>query len=243
MKTPARYATAVLLVTATLLAVGCGSSSDTAGDTTAGATTSTSTTAVSVPSTPTVPPPSVPTTEQPDTAVWPFASGPVRYDDPVSAATGFATTFLGFVDPIVGTFQEGDSRSGEVAVQASDPGPVTTVLVRRLGADDSWWVLGATTPNIQIEAPDALATVTSPVTVSGQSTAFEATINLEVRADDDLTPLVEGHTMGGSMGEMGPFTTDLTFTAPPVSGGAIVVKTISARDGNIAEAAVLRIHF
>lgn len=245
MRTASRHVTAVLLVTGAFLVVGCGSSSDTATDTGGGTTTAATSTSVGTPVSDAAPTTDgAATNEQPDTAVWPFASSPTRYSDPVAAATGFATDFLGFVDPVIGTFQAGDANSGEVAVQASDSGPTTTVLVRKLAPDNSWWVLGATTPNLQIEVPKALATVTSPLTISGQSTAFEATINVEVRADGQAEPVVAGTTMGGSMGEMRPFSIGQTFSpAPTVSGGAIVVKTMSAKDGNIAEATVLRIHF
>ena len=50
----------------------------------------------------------------------------------MSAARGFATDYVGFTDPIVGEFQQGDARSGEVPVQATVIGPITTVLVRQL---------------------------------------------------------------------------------------------------------------
>ncbi len=244
MRPSTKHATAALLVVGGLFAAGCGSSGDTTTSTTATITTMASTTTtVGAPVT------DAPTTtasadEQPDSAVWPFASTSTRYSDPVEAATGFATDFLGFVDPIVGDFEQGDTRSGEVTVRVSDPGPITTVLVRQMGPDDSWWVLGATTPNLEISVPDALTTVTSGLTISGMSTAFEGTIDVELRADGQAQPVVAGNTMGGSMGEMKPFSIGMTFvSAPTVSGGAIVVKTMSAKDGNIAEASVIRIHF
>ena len=55
--------------------------------------------------------PTVPTTLPVDTstAVWPAASSSTRYSDPVSAARGFATDYVGFTDPIVGEFQQGDA--------------------------------------------------------------------------------------------------------------------------------------
>lgn len=245
MRPRTRSATASLLVVGVLLVAGCGSSTDKTTDT-VGSTTTTKTTATTAsPSSSTSGAvTTVPASEQPDSAVWPSVSSSTRYTDPVEAATGFATTFLGFVDPVVGDFQQGDTRSGEVAVQASDSGPITTVLVRQLGADDSWWVLGAATPNLQITMPEPLAAVTSPLRVTGTGTAFEGTINVEVRADDQSKPVVAGTTMGGSMGEMRPFTIGMSFLpAPTVSGGAIVVKTMSPKDGNITEATVIRIHF
>ena len=199
--------------------------------TTASSTTSSSTTS------------SVPEAVQPEQAVWPFASTSTRYSEPVAAAAGFATEYLGFTDPVVGPFQQGDARSGEVEIRPQASGPVTTVLVRRLAPDDSWWVIGASTGNIQLASPEALATITSPVTVSGTSTAFEATVNVEVRQDGTLEPLAADVVMGGSMGTMGPFSKEIAFGPQSADAGALVLKTLSAEDGSIWEATVVRITF
>ena len=170
----------------------------------------------------TVPATSVPLTTPPvdtSTAVWPFASSATRYSDPVSAARGFATDYVGFTDAVVGEFRQGDAQSGEVPVQAKATGPITTVLVRRLG--DSWWVLGSSTPNIQLTAPAALATISSPVRLQGTSTAFEATVNTEVRSDGSTQPIGTGIVMGGANGEFGPFDGTLSFS-PPTATGRVV---------------------
>jgi len=176
------------------------------------------------------------------TAMWPIASSTTRYADPVSAARGFATDYVGFTDPIVGEFKQGDARSGEVSVQATATGPVTTVLVRQLG--DSWWVLGSSTPNIQLTSPSAAATISSPVHLQGKSTAFEATVNTQVRQDGVTQPLGTGIVMGGANGVTGPFDGTLEF-APPVPGssGALVLLTLSPRDGHVSEATVVRVKF
>ena len=239
-------AMAVTFVVGLLAAAGCGSSSDSSSSTTT--TRSTSTTVAKSTSTgPTTsgPPTTTATSPgvQPDTAVWPFAESTTRYTDPAQAAKGFAVTYLGFVDPVVGEFQQGDSRSGEVAVKASATGPTTTVLVRKLAPDDTWWVLGSHTANLTLQSPAALASIASPVTLSGQSTAFEATVNVEIRQDGALQPLVTGIVMGGSNGEMGPFSKAFPFTKPTAARGAIILKTMSAKDGNIAEASVVRVQF
>lgn len=218
--------------------MGCGTDSDETTKTTTSTTTTTTTT-----TTDTVVPTSPPVTEQPETAVWPFASEATRFDDPVQAATSFAVDYLGFVDPVIGEFQGGDSRSGEVAIQPTSDGPVTTVFVRMLTSDDSWWVLGAATANLQLESPEALAPISSPVTLSGQSTAFEATVNVEIRQDGSIEPLAEDIVMGGSMGDLGPFSKPITFATPQARSGAIILKTLSAKDGTIAEAGVLRVAF
>jgi len=188
--------------------------------------------------------PTLPTTTPVDTstAVWPAASSTTRYADPVSAARGFATDYVGFTDPIVGEFRQGDARSGEVPVQATTTGTVTTVLVRQLG--DSWWVLGSSTPNIQLTSPSALATLSSPVHLQGTSTAFEATVNTQVRQDGVTEPLGTGTVMGGANGVMGPFDGTLEFAAPaPGSAGALVLLTLSAKDGHVSEATVVRVKF
>src|SRR5579864_5530215 len=233
-----RLAAAATVVVTSLVAVGCGAGSSTSGPSSttrstsgSGSTaptgsTSTSTLAAAI-----------------DSAVWPFVSGSTRYRDPVLAAQGFAVTYLGFVAPVVGAFRQGDSRSGEVAVRANSSGPETTVMVRQLAADDTWWVLGASTADLQLQAPSWNASITSPVTLSGQSTAFEATVNVEIRQDDTLTPLTSDVVMGGSNGEMGPFSKAVAFAKPAARRGAIVLKTISAKDGNIAEASVVRVQF
>jgi hypothetical protein len=221
------------LAVVSLLAVGCGSkSSDTTADTSSTSTTTTMAT-TSTPS----------TTSQTETAVWPFSSSTTRYADPVEAARTFAVSYLGFVDPVVGPFQQGDTRSGEVVITPDASGPSTTVLVRQLTPDDTWWVLGASTPNLQLQSPEARAVITSPVTLSGQSTAFEATVNFEIRQDGTMTPLAADYFMGGSMGEMGPFSKSETYATPTATHGAIVLMTSSAENGHLWEATVVPVTF
>jgi hypothetical protein len=213
----------------------------TSGDDGEQAQTSTSTTVAPAttigPSTTASPPTSVPADTA--TAVYPSAGATVHYSNPVDAARGFAIDFVGFVDPVVGEFQQGDSQSGEVEVRPSAMGPVTTVLVRRLGT--SWWVLGAATPNIELREPVALATISSPVRLAGVSTAFEANVSVEIRQDGARRPLGEGFVMGGSMGELGPFNGTVEFADPSAPMGAIVLYTASMENGEVWEASVLRV--
>jgi len=176
-------------------------------------------------------------------AVFPAATGTTRYTDPIAAANGFATTYVGFVDPFVGTFRQGDARSGEVDVQPFADGPVTTVFVRQLGPDDSWWVIGAATANIAASEPAALASITSPVTLAGTSTAFEGTVQVQVRVDGRAEPLATGFVTGGANGEIGPFQSTLAFPPPGAGAGSVVFFTVSAENGSILEAAVVRVRF
>jgi hypothetical protein len=180
---------------------------------------------------------------QPATAMWPFARTSLRFSDPVSAASSFVVSYLGFSAPVVGAFQQGDSRSGEVPVRSSSTGAVTTVLVRQLTNDDSWWVLGAATANIQITTPALLASLHSPITLRGVSTAFEAQVNVELRRDQSLDPIGSGYVMGGSMGQLASFEGQITFTKSSSRYGTLLMRTYSAKDGSVLEAAALRIMY
>lgn len=225
----------VALLGLSLSAVGCGSKS-----TTATKPTSTSTTTTSSNTATTTEPSMVPT----DTAVWPFVAGTTRYADPVKAATDFAVTYLGFVKPVVGPFVAGDSRSGEVDIRATKLATATTtVMVRKLAPGETWWVLGASTPHLQLRSPVWDAPITSPVTVAGRSTAFEATVNVEIRQDGSLTPIGTDFVMGGSNGTMGPFSKAVTFTRPTAKRGAIVFKMPSTDGAGTLEAGVIRVRF
>jgi len=174
--------------------------------------------------------------------VWPPADGSITYDDPVAAATGFATELVGFTDPVVGDFQQGDNRSGEVAVRPMSNGPVTTVLVRQVGSDDSWSVIGAATEQIRPTTPEPGATVSSPVQLGGTSTAFEGTVQVAVHGRQAGAPLGTGFVTGGSMGEFGPFEGTVEFV-PAGQDGSIVFSTLSMEDGRVWEAAVVPVAF
>ena len=175
-------------------------------------------------------------------AVWPTASGPV-YRTPVAAARGFAVDFVGFTAPVVGAFRQGDSRSGEVDIRATATGPVTTILVRQLGAGGRWFVLGSATANLNLVEPSALSKVTSPLRLRGTSTAFEANVTVQVRQDGTRQPIGTGSVMGGSMGQMGPFDGTVTFRRPTAKAGAVLLLTYSMEDGRVWEASVVRVSF
>ncbi len=228
---------------------------ETTTDSTAAETTSVPTTASptteptepAAPSTDVTEPTEPPTTEVPSatsSAIWPWANTPTRFDDPVDAATSFAVDYLGFTDPQVGDFQAGDSRSGEVSVQAGAVGPTTVVFVRQLTDDDTWWVLGAAAENIVIEDPDQGATVSSPLTVTGTALAFEGTVDVELRADDNGEPIATDFVTGSGGPEPGPFEGEIEFTSPgPVGGALVLISRSSEDDAPVLEATAIRIFF
>ena len=182
-------------------------------------------------------------TSQPATAIWPFASDGVRYVTPVAVARSFAVDYVGMTNPLVGSFTRTDARSGQVSLQTQLSGPVTTVHVSRVISDASWWVTSANTANINVVTPGALQRIHSPMAMHGTSTAFEAVVNVVFRVDGTVHPIAKGVVMGGSMGVMGPMLGSLRFTAPHASAGAVTFLTVSARDGSVSEATVVRVRY
>jgi hypothetical protein len=221
--------------------------SDDAGDVATEPTTTLAPTTTATPTTEpsTTAPTTVTTVPAPvdtSTAVFPYASGTVRYEDPVEAARAFAVDFVGFTDPVVGEFMQGDARSGEVEVRPVTNGPATTVFVRQLGSEGTWWVLGSGTANIVIDAPTAGGTIASPVTVSGSALAFEGTVNVEIRQDGARQPIgTDVVTGGGDI--VRPFSGDIEFSIPTEPHGAVVFLTHSEQDGRVWEAGVVRVSF
>ena len=184
-----------------------------------------------------------PVPDQVRTAIWPWFETDLRYADPVEAAVGFASDYLGFVDPIASEFMAGDNRSGEVEIRSVDTGPATVVFVRQLTADDSWWILGAASENITIDEPEALDEVTSPLTVSGTALAFEGTVDVQLRADGNGEPIFEGFVTGSGGPEPGPYSETFEFTSPGETGGALVMLSLSSEDGSTLDASAMRIFY
>lgn len=184
-----------------------------------------------------------PVPDQVRTAIWPWFETDLRYADPVEAAVGFASDYLGFVDPIASEFMAGDSRSGEVEIRSAGTQLTTVVFVRQLTDDDSWWILGAASENITIDEPEALAEVTSPLTVSGTARAFEGTVDVQLRADGNGEPIFEGFVTGSGGPEPGPYSETFEFTSPGETGGALVMLSLSSEDGSTLEASAMRIFY
>ena len=184
---------------------------------------------------------STPTTDD-ATVMWPFPGSGTRFATPQDAARSYATSFLRFRSPVVGAFQAGDSRSGEVPVRPRSDGPVTTVLVRQVGSGEDWSVLGAAADTIEVAAPDAGDEVSSPVEVSGRAHAFEGHVDVEVRVDGELGPIGAGFVTGGG-DEMRPFQGSVPFETPGEPFGAVVFFTTSAENGEVWQASAVRVAF
>lgn len=176
------------------------------------------------------------------TVVWPDPAGELDYNDPVTAVAGYAEEFIGFDAPAYGDFKPGDSRSGEVALRAKARGAVTTVLVRRL-SDGNWYVLGSTTPNIELATPAAGAEIDDPLSLTGKARAFEGTVQVSVFELGGTEPLGEGFVTGRGDGTLGAFSDQVRWDSPGAGRGVLVLYTESAEDGSVWEAMSIPVGF
>jgi hypothetical protein len=179
----------------------------------------------------------------PALAVWPRTTTSQRFEDPVSAAHSFVVDFVGFADPVMGEFQQGDARSGEVPVQPRADGPVTTVLVRQL-EDDSWFVIGSTTDDITLDQPEVGDDIDCPVRLTGEALAFEGHVDVAIRDDVSDEPIGTGFVTGGG-GPSAPFDgeveCDLDLLDDGIHYGSIVLTTEGGEDSQVWQAVVVRV--
>lgn len=193
--------------------------------------------------------PSAPTTSEAPTttapagdasALWPAPGSSTRFSTPEAAARSFATEYLDFEAPLIGAFQAGDARSGEVPVRPRDPGPVTMILVRQLGGGPDWSVLGAATEAIQVTAPTAGDEIASPARVAGKAWTFEGNVVVQIRQDGAPGPIGEGFVTGGGS-ELLPFEGSIPFETPGEPYGAVLFLDHSAENGQLWSASVVRV--
>ncbi|MGI8613032.1 MAG: Gmad2 immunoglobulin-like domain-containing protein [Nocardioidaceae bacterium] len=151
-------------------------------------------------------------------------SGPL--DNPFPAAA-FDWTFdpAAFAQQVVWTVQAALHSDAPVEMTMNGS-PVHTVLfadvTQPVGKDPA-----ALAP-IQIQAPVQGATVSSPVSVSGQGRGFEGTINWRVLHDGKVVK--QGNTTGGAFEQLAPFSFDV-----PLPSGDYTVECFeySADNGNV----------
>ena len=184
-----------------------------------------------------------PSSTAPTTAIWPFASTATRFGDPALAVQTFATDYLGFTNPLVGSLHRKANGSDAIVVRSSVNSVATTVLVRQSTSAHTWWVLGSSAPDIIVSSPSTMQRISSPVLVKGTSTAYEAVVNVQLRQDGSVNPVTSNTVMGGSMGVMGPFSKMVSFPGPSSKYGALVFRTYSAKDGHVIEASTVRVSF
>ena len=171
-----------------------------------------------------------------DGALWPDPAVATETATPVDVARSFVEDFVGMERPAFGDFQQGDSRSGEVPMflVGEDGTPredqvLASIAVRQLDGR-RWFVIAAGSDRVQIDAPDVLEAISSPVTVTGSGFGFESNLAVSVRAAFEREPLAEAGTAAGDRAPK-PYTATLEFERPATPTGAIVVRDGGGLDG------------
>lgn len=195
-----------------LLLAACGGSDTPTPDTEAPV----STTSTSSPASTTEPQASSTTSpaELEQLALWPAAS--VVFTSPKAAAEDFVVQVLG-VPPEISEFMAGDSRSGEIIVYSpgSPPSPRGLLLLRQLGPNNGWFIIGTINDLALITSPESGTSVTAgPLTIEGLAEGFEATVIVEAFIAGRSEPILDREvTFAGNFGTPGPFQVTLDLSA------------------------------
>ena len=227
-----------LVAALALTALSCGDSegaTTTTVQTTSAPTTDTPTTTVPTTTVPTtVPTTDTPTTtavDAPQLAIWP--AGDVAFTTPDAAADDFVRVVLG-VTPLLGDFQAGDSRSGEIEVFSPGEGnPVSrsVLLLRKLGPTDGWFVIGAANSAVSITSPQTGSEITvGPLTVAGSARGFESTVLVRAFVAGRATPLLdEVITAGGAFETSEPYSVTVDLSGAPA--GSVITLLVRGDTG------------
>jgi hypothetical protein len=170
-------------------------------------------------------------------AIWPAAD--VVFATPEEAAADFVSAVLiSEGDPLLGEFQQGDARSGEIAVLFAgetgelDPPLVAGVLLlRQIGPTDGWYVIAAASDGAVIDTPAALEEVPAgTVTVSGEGRGFEGTLVVSAfPPGDDAAPFDLQIGAGGASDVLEPYSVDLDLSG--AADGEVVVILVQGDTG------------
>ncbi len=204
-----------------------------------GATTSTSTTTTGVEETTTTAAVDDTTTTSEvagleQLAVWPAAE--VVFGTPEEAAEGFVEEVLG-VPPTLGEFRQGDARSGEIEVFSPGEGEGgsrvlrSVLLLRRVGPEDGWFVVGAVSEHATITTPESAAEVPAgPIDVAGSARGFEASVVVSAHVAGEAGGLLDRvTTQGGAFEE--PESYSVTLDLSGASSGDVVTLLVRGATG------------
>jgi hypothetical protein len=183
--------------------------------------------------------------EQP--AVWPASE--VVFTTPEEAAGDFVSQVFG-VEPALSEFRAGDSRSGEIDVlflgegDGATPSVNSALLLRQLGPDGGWFVIGGRSEFAAINSPDAGAVVVvGPVAVEGMARGFEGTVVVSAFPAGNSGALLDQEiTRGGSMEATEPFAVTLDLSgATPETSVAVLVRGDAGADGDTGEFSIIAV--
>lgn len=143
-------------------------------------------------------------------SIW--SSTSPEADSPRAAAEAAVRDLIG-VTPVLGDYMAGDGRSGEMIVfSPAETVPVerSLLLLRQLGSDDRWSVIGAISAAIAIDEPASGSTVPAgPVTVAGSARGFEGLVVVSGHRVGTNEMIDQQITSGGSLDKSEPFRVEI----------------------------------
>lgn len=170
-------------------------------------------------------------------AIWPAAD--VVFATPEEAAADFVSAVLiSEGDPALGEFQQGDARSGEIAVlfagETGDLDPTLEkgiLLLRQIGPTDGWYVIAATSDGAVIDSPSALENVPAgALTVSGEGRGFEGTLAVSAFPPGDVAARFDLQIgAGGAFDDLESYTVELDLSG--AASGEVVVILVRGDTG------------
>jgi hypothetical protein len=167
----------------------------------------------------------------------------------VATAVAYLHREVGMRDPVAGPFRWTGPTTGQVDVhprlgEGHQPvtGPITMVSLQRL--TKVWYVLGTQTTTIRVTQPASSARIASPVRVAGRALAFEGTVQVRVTQDRYGKDILLGSgvvTGGGDV--LRPFDGQISLRPPASATGSIIFTELSAANGDVLRATVIRVRF
>lgn len=85
---------------------------------------------------------------------------------------------------------------------------------------------------LEVDSPSLNQTIESPVGISGKSNFFEANTRIRIKDDNDKVLADTFTTAEGWMGELHPFSEEVSYETPSAEKGVVEVFEESAKDGS-----------
>jgi hypothetical protein len=171
----------------------------------------------------------------------------VVFETPDGAAADFISTVFG-IEPLLGDFREGDSRSGEIEVLSpgddDDPSTVSPtgvlLLLRRLGSDDGWFVMAAVSDGVSITSPESTVEVAAgPLSIEGLARGHERNVVVSAFVAGAAQALDDDFMMAGLITPE-PYTVTLDLSgATPGDVVALLVRGDTGLEGATGEFATI----
>jgi hypothetical protein len=146
------------------------------------------------------------------TPIWPFASTNRTFATPEEAAKSFAVDYLGMIHARLGQTLDTSNVRSDVEIFPNDRGNARTLVALENRDAQGWVVLSAMADQIAVDQPKAHDPLSSSMTVSGTSVAFEAQVGIQLRPFGSMTSVLDDFVMGGST-EMLPFGKQIAVPA------------------------------